>query len=291
MRLRDYLDAAVARLTKAGVDSPRLSAAMLAQETLRPAAPGAVQGSARLFCVMEAQRVLTAEEERKLEALTARRAQGCPVAHLTGHREFYGRVFQVTRHTLIPRPETELLVDSALELLPPTPLRFADLGAGTGCIGLTLAAERPGWRGVLLDISADALAVAAANGAQHRLQERVALLRGDMLRPPLHPGSLDLLLSNPPYIAEAERESVMDEVLDWEPHEALFSENNGLRHLEAAIRAAATALRPGGRVLLEHGATQGQAVRELLRKADFANVETRHDLRGLERCATAQKRL
>lgn len=288
MRLKDAVDAATAQLTKAGVDSPRLCVEVLAREALG----GARETSARLFCLLEAGRELDAAAQSRLEALVGRRATGVPLAHITGRREFYGRDFLVTPHTLIPRPETELLVDAALELLPPTPLVFADLGTGTGCIGLTLAAERPGWRGILLDISPKALAVAARNAARLAVADRAAVLTADMLRPPLLGRSLGLVVANPPYIADAERRQVMDEVLRNEPHSALFSEQNGLRHLHAAVLAAADALAQGGLVLLEHGAEQGQSVRAMLEAAGiFKKIETRRDIAGLERCTLAQKGL
>lgn len=288
VRLKNYIDAATARLTKAGVDSPRLCVEVLARETLGDAR----ETSARLFCLLEAERELSDEEQTRLEAQVARRATGIPLAHITGRKEFYGRDFLVTPHTLIPRPETELLVDTALELLPGTPLRFADLGAGTGCIGLTLAAERPHWRGVLLDISARAVAVAARNAERLEVADRATALAADMRHPPLSRRSLGLVVANPPYIADAERHMVMDEVLRNEPHSALFSEQNGQMHLNAAVRAAADALAEGGLALLEHGAAQGPAVRAMFAATGiFKKIETKRDIAGLERCTLAQKGL
>ena len=209
------------------MDSPRLCVEVLARETLG----GARETSARMFCLLEAGRELDDEELANLEAFVDRRATGTPLAHITGYKEFYGRDFLVTASTLIPRPETEMLVDTALEQLPPSALRFADLGAGSGCIGLTLAAERPAWRGALLDISPQALAIAARNAALLGVADRATLLAGDMCHPPLARQSLGLVVANPPYIADAERGQVMGEVLRNEPHSALFSEQNGLRHL------------------------------------------------------------
>lgn len=288
MRLKLYIDDATAQLTKAGVDSPRLCAEVLARETLG----GDPAGSARLFCILEAGRELAPNEEARFLALVARRATGQPLAQIIGRKEFYGRDFAVTSHTLIPRPETELLVDNALELLPEEPLFFADLGTGTGCIGITLAAERPRWSGILLDICPNAIAVAAQNAGQHHVAERVLPLCGDMRTPPLKAESLRLLVSNPPYIADAERHMVMDEVLHNEPHSALFSEDNGLLHLKAAIDAAAQALQNGGWVLLEHGANQAEAVRDLLTAAGiFKKIENKRDIAQLCRCTLAQKGL
>lgn len=288
MRLNQYIDEATAQLTKAGVDSPRLCAEVLAREVLG----GEASGSARLFCILEAGRELEATDHERLQALVAQRGTGQPLAQIIGRKEFYGRDFVVTRHTLIPRPETELLIDTALELLPQTPLHFADLGTGTGCIGLTLLTERPHWQGLLLDLCPHAAEVAATNARLLGVQNRATVLRGDMQHPPLKAESLQLVVSNPPYIAEAERHMVMDEVLHNEPHSALFSENNGLLHLAAAINAAGHALHEGGWVLLEHGAAQAKAVHDLLEESGiFKKIENKRDIAQLDRCTLARKGL
>ena len=288
MRLKQYIDEATAQLTKAGVDSPRLCAEVLAREVLG----GEASGSARLFCILEAGRELEGAERERLQVLTDQRATGQPLAQIIGRKEFYGRDFVVTRHTLIPRPETELLVDTALELLPQAPLHFADLGTGTGCIGLTLLAESPHWQGLLLDLSPHAAEVAATNARLLGVDNRAAVLRGDMQHPPLKAESLQLVVSNPPYIAEAERHMVMDEVLHNEPHSALFSENNGLLHLAAAINAAAHTLQNGGWILLEHGAAQANAVHDLLAETGiFKKIENKRDIAQLDRCTLARKGL
>ena len=288
MRLKQYIDNATEQLTKAGVDSPRLCAEVLARETLK----GDPSGSARLFCILETGRELTASEENAFQALVARRATGQPLAQIIGRKEFYGRDFVVTQHTLIPRPETELIVDNALELLPEERLSFADLGTGTGCIGITLAAERSDWNGILLDICPNAIAVATQNAERHSVGSRITALRADMRTPPLKAESLRLLVSNPPYIADAERHMVMDEVLHNEPHSALFSENNGLLHLKAAVDAAALALQNGGWILLEHGANQADAVREMLTATGiFKKIENKRDIAQLNRCTLARKGL
>ena len=288
MRLKQYIDEATAQLIKAGVDSPRLCAEVLAREVLG----GEATGSARLFCILEAGRELEVAERERLQALTDQRATGQPLAQIVGRKEFYGRDFVVTRHTLIPRPETELLVDTALELLPQAPLHFADLGTGTGCIGLTLLAESPHWQGLLLDLCPHAAEVAATNARLLGVDNRTAVLRGDIQHPPLKAQSLQLVVSNPPYIAEAERHMVMDEVLHNEPHSALFSENNGLLHIAAAINAAAHALQNGGWILLEHGAAQANAVHDLLAETGiFKKIENKRDIAQLDRCTLARKGL
>lgn len=300
MRLRQYLIEAAQTLQKAGVDSPRLCAQVLVEKVLQ---------LDRLGCVMYAGRQLSAHEIQTLNTLLARRAAGEPLAHITGNKEFYGRDFAVTPHTLIPRPETELLVDKAIEAARKiidaadrqglrhaktegTPAGcgpcFADLGCGSGCIGITLALELPHWQGVLVDISPEAVQTARHNAASLGAQNRVWCLPGDMTRPPLARGAYTMLVSNPPYIAESERSMVMGEVLEHEPHSALFSPRQGLAHLAAAIQAAAWALVPGGVLLLEHGAAQGAATRRLLREHDLFEAPVTHrDMAGLERCTVA----
>ena len=290
MKLRQYLAESAQKMTKAGVDSPRLCAHVLVRQVL---------GLDRIACVTQADRQLSASELEALDALVARRAAGEPLAHITGSREFYGRDFRVTPHTLIPRPETELLVEKALEAAEKLESRarvtehglyFADLGTGSGCIGITLAMELPHWRGLLMDISGEAVKTAWHNARTLGAQDRVVCIEGDLYRPPLTPGAYALLASNPPYIAEDERPMVMPEVLAHEPHGALFSPAGGLAHLEAVIKAAASALAPGGCLLLEHGAAQGAETRRLLRVHSLFEAPVTHrDMAGLERCTVAHR--
>lgn len=284
MRLADQERSIAQRLHRAGVDSPRLCARLLCAHAL---------GLDKLGVALLPERPLNAEESGRLEALAARRATGEPLAHILGKREFFSRDFRVTRHTLVPRPETELLVETALELLPSTPVTFADLGTGSGCIGLTLACERPAWRGILLDASAEALVVARENAVAllpGGEGARLALARGDLFAPPLREKAFDLVISNPPYIGEAERGTVMDEVLRFEPAAALFSPRDGLAHLAAVCAAARRLLRPGGHVIVEHGPAQGAAVRGLLAAEGLDGARTHADLAGRARCTVARRR-
>lgn len=283
MRLGEYERQIARQLTEAGVDSPRLCARLICGHAL---------GLDKLGVALAPARELDKAEVVRMEALAARRATGEPLAHILGTREFFGRDFRVTRHTLVPRPETELLVETALELLPASPLTFADLGTGSGCIGLSLACERGEWRGVLLEKSPEALAVARQNAAAllPGAGARPALVLGDLFAPPLRPRTFDLVISNPPYIGAGERGCVMDEVLRFEPAEALFSPREGLAHLAAVCEAGRRLLRPGGLVLVEHGAGQGGAVRRLLTARGFEAVETRRDLAGLDRCTLGRLR-
>ena len=281
MRLGEYERRAARRLTEAGVDSPRLSIRILVCHGLR------IDNVAH---ILAADRELTPQETACLDALTARRARGEPVAYITGRKEFYGRDFHVTRQTLIPRPETELLVDAALEAFADPTLLFADLGAGSGCIGVTLCLERPAWRGILVDASFPALSVARKNAEELGAAERTTLVQADMCATPGGSGIFDLVAANPPYIAPEDQGRVMDEVLRFEPRDALFSPGAGLAHLRCAVSAAARLLRADGAVIIEHGAAQGESVRELLRTTErFRNISTRKDLAGLERCTLARR--
>lgn len=279
MQVRMLLMEAGRALTAAGVPDALLEARVLAGHAL---------GLSRVQLATEALREVTPEEENRLRAAVARRASGEPLAHITGRREFYGRSFRVTPQTLVPRPETELLVEETLRRLPRGGV-FTDWGTGGGCVGITLAAERPDCRGLLLDYSAGALAVARENARRLGVDGRLRLLRGDMLRPCLGNGRVDVVCSNPPYISPREALDVMPEVRRHEPAEALFSEEDGLRHIRALIRGAGAALKDGGWLLLEHGAGQGAQVRALLARGGFAGVCVFRDLAGQERCAAGQK--
>ena len=281
MTLQELLTPLIRDLQAAGTDAPALDARLLAGHVLRLDRIG-------LMLAMPAP--VAEDAAAAIRGLTARRCTGEPLAHITGRREFFGRDFEVSPQTLIPRPETELLLEIVLrECADPGEVRFADLGTGTGCIGITLALELPHSRGLLLEYSAGALPVAARNIRSLHAADRLALVRGDMFMPPLMPRGLDVLVSNPPYIAAAEEGEVMAEVLRHEPHSALFSGQDGLRHLRAVIRAGRQALKPGGLIVMEHGYRQGGAVRRLLAEAGYRAPRTEQDLAGLDRCTWARR--
>jgi release factor glutamine methyltransferase len=204
------------------------------------------------------------------------------MAYIAGFREFYGRDFAVFPGVLVPRPETELVVETALESGLPNQARFADLCAGSGCIGLTLALERPGWQGVLVEKGTAALEACRLN--RDRLGAANAEVRaGDVFALDLPARSFDLVAANPPYIAESERALVMPEVLAFEPAMALFSGQEGLAHIEAVARAAARMLKEGGVLVLEHGFNQAAGVAELLEALGFGKIIAKKDLAGLDR--------
>ena len=209
-----------------------------------------------------------------------RRAQGVPFAYIAGRREFFGRDFSVSPSVLIPRPETEHLVEWSLELPLPDDARVLDVGTGSGCIILSLAAERTGWRCTATDISKEALAVAAIN--RERLQlPQVRFLQGNLLEP-IDETGFDLVVSNPPYVA-AEDPHLEDGDIRFEPEIALASSLDGLGHIRNLVESARSVLANGGWLLIEHGYDQAEAVRRLLRDHGYENIASRRDLAGIER--------
>jgi release factor glutamine methyltransferase len=215
-------------------------------------------------------------------ALTARTARQ-PVSQITGTRAFWGRDFRVTRDTLDPRPDTEALVAEALTAAY---ARVLDLGTGTGCILLTLLAERPQSMGLGVDISPEALAVATENARLLRLEAQVQLRASDWFSEVS--GSFDLIVSNPPYIAADEMPDLAPEVRDWEPHLALTPGGDGLEPYRIIAAHAPAHLAPGGRLMVEIGPTQGAAVSGYFRDAGLQAVRILPDLDGRDRVVVAR---
>ncbi|MBL8339971.1 MAG: peptide chain release factor N(5)-glutamine methyltransferase [Rubrivivax sp.] len=219
-----------------------------------------------------------------LDAALARRADGVPLAYLVGEREFHGLTLQVDPRVLVPRPETESLVDWALEVgaVAPRP-RVADLGTGSGAIALALKRQRPEWQVTGSDRSADALAIAEANA--RRLALAVHWVAGDWWQP-LGGETFDLVVSNPPYVASDDAHLL---ALRHEPGSALMAGADGLADLRRIIAGAPAHMAPGGWLLLEHGFDQAEAVRALLAQAGFEAAQTRPDLAGLPRCTGGRR--
>ena len=223
-----------------------------------------------------------AEAQARFVALCQRRLNGEPVAYLTGVKEFYGLALQVDARVLDPRPDTETLVDWALQVLAPLPApRVLDLGTGSGAIALALKHERPTAQVSAVDASADALAVATANAA--RLQLPVQFARGNWLHGVA--GQFDVIVSNPPYIAAADPHLA---ALRHEPLQALASGADGLDDIRTIVAQAPAHLQLGGWLLLEHGWDQAEAVQALLRAAGGEQVQSRKDLAGIVRCSGGQ---
>lgn len=231
---------------------------------------------------------LTPERIAAIEALLARRLAGEPIAYILGEREFYGRPFRVGPATLIPRPETEHLVEAALaRAAADAPTRALDIGAGSGCVAITLKLERPLWRIASVDTSADALVVARDNG--ERLGAEVAWLESDLFTA-LAGQTFDLIVSNPPYVAAADRHLSQGDAR-FEPRRALVSGTDGLDAIRAIIKQAPAHLAPGGWLLLEHGYDQGEAVPALLTEAGYQEVFMARDLAGQARVSGGRRAL
>jgi len=242
-----------------------------------------VLGKARSYLFTWPERELDARQQSRFSSLLARRIQGEPVAHLIGEREFFGHAFRVTADTLIPRPDTEILVEKALSLNLPAQARVVDLGTGTGAIGVSLALAQPDWHVTLVDLSEAALQVAGDNA--RRLGAAVTCLPGSWLSP--CSGPFELIVSNPPYIERNDHHLDEGDVR-FEPRSALVAPNNGLADLAAIVQQATGKLVAGGWLLLEHGFEQGEAVRTLLAQAGFVQVGTAQDLGGNDRVTFGQ---
>jgi release factor glutamine methyltransferase len=262
-----------------GIDSARLDAELLVAHAL---------GVDRVRLYMDLDRPLVGDELAAIRALVGRRRQREPVAYILGRREFYGRRFEVSPAVLVPRPETELLVDRALELLAEDAAGpVLDLCTGSGAIAITLAAERAALEVDATDLSEAALEVARRNAAALGVGERVHLFAGDLFAPlapsGAAPRSYALIACNPPYVAERERASLAPEVAAHEPSLALFGGADGLSVLRRLCAEAPRWLAPEGRILIEIGIEQGAAVSALLRDAGFRETVVRPDLSGRDR--------
>ena len=224
----------------------------------------------------------------KYDEVIERRRKREPVAYILGEREFYGRMFQVTPAVLIPRPETELLVDAALAAIPAGNAGVVDAGTGSGCLAITLALECPDARVVATDVSPAALAVAKANAERHGVADRVEFLETDLLRGA--PSRVDVIVSNPPYVPERDRSSLAPEVLDFEPSEALFSGPEGLDTIRRLVPAALPLLSMHGVLVIEFGWGQVDAVAELIQSTQgFALHQIHRDLQNIPRVAVAMR--
>ena len=242
-------------------------------------------GCSRTHLYTWPDQVLSPSQVALFESLLERRVLGEPVAYILGEREFWSLTLQVNRHVLIPRPETELLVETALSLADESPHRVADLGTGSGAIALALASERAQWDIVATDISADALGVASDNAGRLHLGN-VSFHQGAWCEA-LPEGLFDLLLSNPPYIAPHDVHLQQGD-LRFEPASALSAPDSGLADLRTLIAQAPAHLKPGGWLLLEHGYDQGQAVRDLFSDRGYTEVKTLRDFNGVDRVTLGQ---
>lgn len=277
MDYQTWLKTATLRLTHS--DSAKRDAEILL---------GFVTGRARTYLLAFGETLLTAEQAEQLAVLLARRERGEPVAYLVGEREFWSLPLSVSPATLIPRPDTECLVELALERLPAMPCAILDLGTGTGAIALALASERSDCQVTGIDLQPAAVALAQHN-AQKLAINNARFLQGDWFTP-VAGQQFALIASNPPYIDEADPHLEQGDVR-FEPGSALVAAQQGLADLAAIVEQAAGYLQPQGWLLLEHGWQQGENVRMLLNAAGFIAVATHRDYGGNDRVTLGQKPL
>jgi len=279
---------AVDRLTAARVGSPRMNAELLLMFTL---------GCDRAYLFAHPERELTAEEQTRYQEALSQRARGIPAQYITGHQEFWGMDFIVSPAVLIPRPETEHIIETVLKLsqegnnggrasAPGGQYQIVDVGTGSGCIALALAKELPQAVIHATDISPAALEIARANAARHQLENRIHFHQTDLLQG-LDPGKFDFVVSNPPYVGESEEDQVQLEVRKFEPRNAVFAGPTGLEVIERLIPQARTVLKPGGWLVMEISGTIADGVKRML--GGWQQVQITNDLQGIPRVASAQK--
>ncbi len=296
--IRSALRDAIARLESEHVPSAPLAAELLLMHTL---------GRDRTWLYSHPEQEIGAPERERYFSAIARRASGVPTQHLTGHQEFWGLDFEVTPDVLIPRPETEHVIEVTLDRVGATSggtaslhdaaLRIADVGTGSGCIAIALAHELPGARLVATDISAAALEVARRNAARHGLSSRIDFVECNLLDAPFHqspatshqPPSYDLIASNPPYIGCGEAATLPREVREHEPGLALFGGETGTEIYAPLIAQAAMLLKPGGILVLELGHNSAEHVSGLLTNRAWSDLALTNDLAGIPRVASARR--
>ena len=250
----------------------------------------------RAYLYAHPERQLTSDETGRYDEALARRATGVPAQYITGHQEFWGLDLIVSPAVLIPRPETEHVVEAVLELAKaqmverraPSPVKIVDVGTGSGAIAIALAQEFPTAEIHATDIFPEALEVARANAARHELTSQIEFRQADLLNG-FSPASSDIIVSNPPYVGESEEDSVQLEVRKFEPRLAVFAGPTGLEIIGRLIPQAQSVLKPGGWLVFEISGTIAEAVRHLLLSWD--EVAIRNDLQGIARVAVARKEI
>jgi len=278
MQLKQAQDAAYKILLENDVPSPRLNAELLLQFVL---------GRERAYLYAHPERELTPEEQAEYNEVIAQRARGCPTQYITGHQEFWGMDFIVTPAVLIPRPETEHLIEAILPLARQIERpSIADVGTGSGCIALALAKELSKAEIHAVDISPAALEVARVNAARLQLQERVQFHEADLLSG-FEAKTLDFVVSNPPYVGRSEEDQVQLEVRKFEPPQAVFAGETGIEIIAKLVPQAWSVLKPGGWLLIEISGTIVKLVEAELK--GWREVSVGNDLQQIPRVAVARK--
>jgi release factor glutamine methyltransferase len=273
---------AIQELKGAREKSPVLSADLLIASVL---------GWDRVRVLSHTEESISQASWERLQDLVLRRAKGEPLQYLTGVQEFYGMAFHVEPDVLIPRPETEILAEKAIQLMQSSPsgARFLDIGTGSGCIAVSVAHEVPTATGWAVDISAGALEVARRNAIQHGVNGRLLLIRSNLIDCFPRTPSFDFVFCNPPYVALQDYDSLPREVREHEPSLALFSGDTGLDLYRALIPEVPSRLVPGGYLLLEIGLGQAEKIRLLVEEAGLSVETILNDLQGIPRCLVGCK--
>jgi len=282
MQLKQAVDAAYELFVSNDVPSPRLNAELLMMLVL---------GRERAYLYAHPDRELTAEEEFNYDRIIEERARGVPTQYITGHQEFWGLDLLVTPAVLIPRPETEHVVETVLELVkqmkPASNFELVDVGTGSGAIALALASELPHAELHACDISDDALEIARVNTARLGLEGRIQFRKSDLLS--AYSGEMfDFVISNPPYVGDSEADKVQKQVREFEPKIAVFSGEEGLDIYRRLVPEAEQALNPGGWFVCEIGFSAEAKVKELLN--GWADIQVTPDLQGIPRVIAARRR-
>jgi release factor glutamine methyltransferase len=282
MTIQGRLEEAVKVLRKAGIVSPRLDAEVLLCHVLHVD---------RTQLLMRGHSMLTDQESRCFRQWVARRELNEPVAYIVGEKEFWSLSFYVNRHVLIPRPETEILVEEVLRILPGIdhrPARILEIGVGSGAISVALAASQENMQMVATDISSEAIAVARLNAAKAGVAERIQFLVGSLFAD--LSGVFDVIVSNPPYISDEEFLSLPDDVRKFEPSEALLGGSEGISLHREIIGGGSQYLEAGGYLIMEIGAGQRRRLEDLLRETgSYANILCRQDYAGCDRVILARR--
>lgn len=275
------LSRAAARLARAGVDSPLLDSQLMLARVLT---------TSRLGVIAHPGRPLSPAQAAEFQRTVERRESREPLAYILGTREFFSLDFQVTPGVLIPRPETELLVEIAVDRLAGRSVRIADIGTGSGAVAVAAAVNIPSALMLATDVSDAALEVAAANAAKHLVTDRVSFSRGDLLEPLVRAGgAFDAVLCNPPYVPTSEIAALQPEVSRWEPIEALDGGPDGLDVFRKLLPEAVSVLAEDGFLAVEVGAGQARGVRGLALAAGYGSVECFKDLAGIERVVVVSR--
>jgi len=276
--IAETLQDAARRLREAGVPNDLLDAQTLLCFTL---------GRDRTWLIINYREALAESDSEVYTQLIARRATGEPLQYITGRQEFFGLDFAVSPAVLIPRPESELIVEEVVRLGWPAPL-IVDVGTGSGCLAVAIAREIPTARVIAIDIAAEALAVARQNAVSNGVAAQIEFVNGDLLGPLTTRASI--IVSNPPYIAASEMDGLQREVRDWEPRGALTDEGDGLGFYRRLLRTAPAHLEPGGYLICEIGYQQAAAMRSLVESAIWDGPRFLTDLQGYERTMVVRLR-